>query len=203
MKIAGNYDDAELIRDLKADAASGKVIEYLYRSNFEALSIHIQQNQGSRQDAEDIFQEVIVAFIELVQKDKFRGESSIKTFLFSINKNMWLNELKRRNRAVVREQKFETAKEPADADSNDHITAREARHQVIDVMNKLGDVCKKILLAFYYENQSMKEIVKTMNYENEQVLRNKKHKCLKSLEQLLTADPALAKTLKTALQHEQ
>ncbi len=203
MSRTGNYDDAELIRGLKADAASGKVIEYLYRANFEALSIHIQQNQGSRQDAEDIFQEVIVAFIELVQKDKFRGDSSIKTFLFSINKNMWLNELKRRNRSVVREQKFETAKDLVDADSNDYITAREARQQVIVVMDKLGDVCKKLLLTFYYENQSMKEIVQTMSYENEQVLRNKKHKCLKRLEQLLTADPALAKTLKTALQHEQ
>ena len=203
MSRTWNYDDAELIRDLKADTASGKVIEYLYRANFEALSFYIQQNQGRRQDAEDIFQEVIVAFIELVQKDKFRGESSIKTFLFSINKNMWLNELKRRNRAVVREQKFETSKELVDAGSNDYITAREARQQVMAVMEKLGDVCKKLLLAFYYENQSMKEIVQTMSYENEQVLRNKKHKCLKSLEQLLTADPALAKTLKNALQHEQ
>jgi RNA polymerase sigma factor (sigma-70 family) len=200
MHIAGNYDDAELIRDLKADAASGKAIEYIYKANFEVLSVHIQQNQGSRQDAEDIFQEVIIAFIELVQKDKFRGESSIKTFLFSINKNMWLNELKRRNRAAVREQKFETTKELADTDSSVYIACREARMQVIAVMDKLGDVCKKILLAFYYENQPMKEIVQTMSYENEQVVRNKKHKCLKSLEQLLTGNPALANTLKTALQ---
>ena len=28
MNIAGNYEDGELIRDLKADAGSGKVIEY-------------------------------------------------------------------------------------------------------------------------------------------------------------------------------
>jgi DNA-directed RNA polymerase specialized sigma subunit len=70
-------------------------------------------------------------------------------------------------------------------------------------MDKLGEGCKKILLAFYYENLSMKEILNTMNYENDQVLRNKKHKCLKQLEQLLTADPALAKTLKAALQYGQ
>jgi hypothetical protein len=42
-----------------------------------------------------------------------------------------------------------------------------------------------------------------MNYENDQVLRNKKHKCLKQLEQMLIADPALAKTLKAALQYGQ
>ena len=203
MEFTKNYADPELIGIIKSDATPDKAIEYLYRADFESLCVHIQQNQGSRQDAEDIFQEVIVAFIELVQKDKFRGESSIKTFLFSINKNMWLNELKRRSRSAVREEGFERAKELVDGDTGDLIAGREARQQVIDMMDKLGELCKKILLAFYYDNRSMKEIVQTMNYENEQVLRNKKYKCLKSLEQILTADPALAKTLKSALQYEQ
>lgn len=203
MHIEGYYNDEELIRDLKTNAAPDKQIEYLYKANFDALSIYIQQNQGSRQDAEDIFQEVIIAFIELVQKDKFRGESSVKTFLFSINKNMWLNELKRRNRAEIRERKFEAGKEITTANDSHSITALEARHQVMTIMDKLGEACKKILLAFYYDNMSMKEILQIMSYDNEQVLRNKKHKCMKSLEQMLTADPVLAKTLKTALQHEQ
>lgn len=197
------YDDDGLMQMIKRDAITDKAIKFLYSAHYERLSVHIQQNQGSQQDAEDIFQEVIVAFIELVQRGKFRGECSIKTFLFSINKNMWLNELKRRNRSVVRETKFEIARDPADAHSGDYIAGREAQQQVITVMDKLGEVCKKILLAFYYENLTMKEIVQTMNYENEQVLRNKKHKCLKNLEQILNANPALAKTLKSALQHEQ
>ncbi len=203
MKFTSNYIDPEIIGMIKNDTTPDKAIEYIYRTHFETLSGYIQINQGSRQDAEDIFQEVIIVFIELVQKDKFRGESSIKTFLFSINKNMWLNELKRRDRSVVRERKFETTKETVDGDTGDRIAGGEARQQVLDVMDKLGDICKTILLAFYYNNQSMKEIVQTMDYENEQVLRNKKYKCLKQLEQILNADPVLAKTLKSALLYEQ
>jgi len=38
-----------------------------------------------------------------------------------------------------------------------------------------------------------------IDYQNEQVLRNKKYKCLKSLEQMLTADPELAQRFKNAL----
>jgi len=136
-------------------------------------------------------------------QNRFRGDASIKTFLFAINKNTWLNELKRRGRAGVREAKFETAKETVDEGISMYIAGRESRIQVLEIMDKLGEGCKKILLAFYYENLSMKEILNTMNYENDQVLRNKKHKCLKQLEQLLTADPALAKTLKAALQYGQ
>ena len=48
----------------------------------------------------------------------------------------------------------------------------------------------------------MKEILEQVDYETEQALRNKKSKCLKQLEQLLTANPMMAKNLKTALQYE-
>jgi predicted DNA-binding protein YlxM (UPF0122 family) len=56
---------------------------------------------------------------------------------------------------------------------------REARKQLVAVFEKLGTSCKKILTLFYYENLSIKEILEQTTYENEQVVRNKKHKCLK------------------------
>ena len=203
MEVIKNYDDEELLRSIRDEINMEEAIKYLYKNYFNILSIYVQQHEGSMQDAEDIFQESIVAFIQLVQQSKFRGEASIKTFLFAINKNTWLNELKRRGRAQVRETKFETAREAVDHGIHIYIAGREARKQVLDIMDKLGEGCKKILLAFYYENLSMREIGSTMNYENEQVLRNKKYKCLKQLEEMLTADPDLAKTLKAALQYGQ
>lgn len=45
----------------------------------------------------------------------------------------------------------------------------------------------------------MKEILETMHYENEQVVRNKKYKCLKQLEEMVNANPALKQTLKNLL----
>jgi len=203
MGVIKNYSDEALLVAIRDDVNIDDAIRYLYRNYFDGLLTYVQNNQGSRQDAEDIFQESIVAFIQLVQQDRFRGDASIKTFLFAINKNTWLNELKRRGRAGTREAKFETEKETIDEGINHFIAGREARAHIMVIMNKLGEGCKKILLAFYYENLSMKEILQTMNYENEQVLRNKKYKCLKQLEQLLTADPVLAKTLKVALQYGQ
>lgn len=201
MKMIKNYSDEELLRLIQDVTTIDNAIKFFYRQYFNLLSIFIQQNSGSRQDAEDTFQETIIAFIELVQQKKFRGDASIKTMLFAINKNTWLNELKRRNRAELREEKFEIASEHIDAGIETYISEREARKQVFDIMDKIGEGCKKILLAYYYENRSMKEIATMTNYENEQVLRNKKYKCLKQLEHLLTADPALSHTLKNALQY--
>ncbi|MEJ7610241.1 MAG: hypothetical protein WKF88_03575 [Ferruginibacter sp.] len=45
----------------------------------------------------------------------------------------------------------------------------------------------------------MKEILMQTGYENEQVVRNRKYKCLKQLEKMITANPALKETFKNLL----
>ena len=69
------------------------------------------------------------------------------------------------------------------------------------LFEKLGEKCNQILTYFYYNNYSMKEILERMDYGNEQVLRNKKYKCLKTLINLVNSSPAIKENLKTALQN--
>ena len=45
----------------------------------------------------------------------------------------------------------------------------------------------------------MKEILEATDYENEQVVRNKKYKCLKQLEHMINEKPFLKQTLKNLL----
>ncbi|MGZ3752555.1 MAG: RNA polymerase sigma factor [Mucilaginibacter sp.] len=197
------FSDKELIETLKKERVSDLVIKFLYKNYYHGLSNYIRLNQGSEQDAEDIFQEVVVSFIEIVKSDKFRGESSIKTFLYTLGRYAWLNELKKRARSLSREEKYEVGKDQEDKDVSQLLIGREAKGLVMDIIEKLGDVCKRILVAYYYNDLSMKEILPLMDFQNEQVLRNKKYKCLKSLEQMLTENPELAKRFKNALAHEQ
>jgi RNA polymerase sigma factor (sigma-70 family) len=198
-----NFSDKELIEMLKNEHVNNLVIRFLYRSYYDVLSSYVKQNQGSEQDAEDIFQEVIVTFIEIVKNEKFRGESSVKTFLYTLNKYTWLNEIKKRSRAAIREDRYGNDKETEDKDVSHFLVERDAKNMVMAMMGKLGEICRTILVAYYYDNCSLKEILPLVNYENEQVVRNKKYKCLKSLEQMLTADPALAQRFKSALLYEQ
>jgi RNA polymerase sigma factor (sigma-70 family) len=199
MEVIRNFPDSELVRNIRDGQRMDETIKAIYRSHFESLSWYVVNNSGSRQDAEDIFQEVLVNFIDLVQKDKFRGESTVKTFLFSLNRYTWLNELKRRGRALVREEKYERGQEQVELDSSHWIADREGKAAVLNLVAELGDTCQKILLLFYYENMSMKEILDATDYENEQVVRNKKYKCLKQLEKMILEKPHLKETLKTLL----
>lgn len=199
MEVIRHLSDTELVSNLRTGQRLEETIKAIYRSYFDTLGWYVMNNSGSRQDAEDVFQEVVVSFIDLVQKDKFRGESSVKTFLFSLNRHTWLNELKRRGRAEAREEKFERGQERVEMDTSHLIADREERAEVARLVAELGETCKKILLLFYYENRSIKEILEQMHYETEQVVRNKKYKCLKQLEQMVNARPALKQTLKNLL----
>lgn len=199
MEVIRNFPDSELVENLKAGQRMDESIKAIYRSHFESLCWYVMNNSGSRQDAEDIFQEVVVNFIDMVQKDKFRGESTIKTFLFSLNRYTWLNELKRRGRAMAREEKYERRQERVEMDTSHFIADREGKSEVLRIVGELGETCRKILLLFYYENMSMKEILDVTDYETEQVVRNKKYKCLKQLEQMIMEKPFLKETLKNLL----
>ena len=187
------YSDADLITAIGRGDQLNSAILFIYEQYAEAVQSFIMANSGTPPDAEDIFQETVVTFIDLVKKDKFRGEASIKTFLTAIARNLWLNELKKRARSDIREKAFEQNRDGVELDVSQYIANREVKQQFVAVLEKLGEPCKKLLTLFYYENLSMKDIVQHLPYENEQVVRNKKYKCLQALTDLVKQNPVIAK----------
>jgi len=202
MEIRKQFSDKSLIEAIRSGSDTDDAIRHLYRTQLGLTVAYIKQNSGTDEDAEDIFQEVVLSFMDVVRKDKFRGESSVSTFLYALTRNIWLNELKKRGRAKIRDEVFEKEKDQTAVDVGHLMVNRELKSQLMAQVDKLGATCKKILLAVYFENQAMREILQNLKYENEQVVRNKKYKCLKQLEQMLVSQPALAKNLKSVLFYE-
>ncbi|WP_207515611.1 RNA polymerase sigma factor [Longitalea luteola] len=191
--IKGNmYSDAELIAAIGSGDQLNNAIFFIYQQYSQTIQSFILANSGTPPDAEDIFQETVVTFIDLVKKGKFRGEASVKTFLTAIARNLWLNEMKKRTRSGIREKAFETRRDGIEMDVSQYIANREVKQQFLAVLGKLGEPCKKLLTLFYYENLSMKDIVHHLPYENEQVVRNKKYKCLQALTELVKQNPVIA-----------
>jgi RNA polymerase sigma factor (sigma-70 family) len=199
MDMKAEFTDSGLIQALRSDANPDEAVRHLYRTQFRVTAAYIKQNSGSQEDAEDIFQEVVLVFIDILKKEKFRGESSISTFLYALTRNIWLNELNKRGKSKIRDEKFEQERETTDLDVSHLIANRESKAQLMELVDKLGETCKKILLAFYFENKAMREILQNLHYENEQIVRNKKYKCLKQLEQMISRQPDVAKNLKSIL----
>lgn len=192
MKVAAKYTDIELIDAISRDKDLDKALLFLYQQYATTTSSFIIHYGGSAQDAEDIFQETILAFIDIIKKGRYRMEASIKTFLVSIARNIWLNEQKKRERAGQREKRFEEGRGQQEDDASQLLSELENKKQVRELVGKLGEPCRKLLQLFYYDNLSMKEIVDHLPYENEQVVRNKKYKCLQQLIGLVKSNPSIA-----------
>jgi RNA polymerase sigma factor (sigma-70 family) len=183
------FSDPELVEAISEKNMLEQAIRQLYQDHGEITRSFIKGKGGTDQDADDIFQETIVAFVDSIQKGKFRQESGIRTFLISIAKNFWYNEIRKRQRALNREKLFELERDPEEMGISDVIQDREMKQQLSRLLQELGESCRKILELFYYENLSMKEIVSHLHYENEQVVRNKKYKCLQQLTDKLKQNP--------------
>lgn len=204
MKKPENFPDSEVIQGIILGGQNlERYLGYLYRQHYGALEHYIQTNSGDQDDAADIIQECFLVFIKMVEDRRFRGESSIKSVLYAICRNLWITELRKRKNIMARHERYEADKESTSLDVSSEISRQEDSRIVMDLFETLGEKCKNILLAFYYENLSMKEITVKEGFSNEQVLRNKKHKCLKALVEKIQNHPTLYQTLKNALQNGQ
>ena len=125
MHVAQVYTDATLVNDLKQPREMDKALRFMYREYYTLLENYITNNNGSKDDAADIIQETMVAFIEIVEQEKFRGDASVKSFLYSIARNLWLTELRKRGSAENRNKNFEKAKDTTEQATIHHLIHRE------------------------------------------------------------------------------
>ncbi len=79
----------------------------------------VTNNNGTTNDAQDIFQDVMLVFVEKVRQDDFHLTASAKTYLMAITKHLWL----KKRRAPYRETAF--------TDSHDHQFYDDITHAIV------------------------------------------------------------------------
>ena len=190
----------EIISNIKTNQNLNQSVKYLYEQYYGLLEKYVLKNSGSKEDAEDVIQETMVAFIDMVQREKYRGESEIGTFLYAIARNIWLGKIRKNSADNNRNELWANEIMGFESDITFQIEKQESLKVIENLFSSIGETCKKILTMFYYQEASMKEILLEVNFENEQVLRNKKSKCMKALTDKIEINPKLSEYLKKALQ---
>jgi RNA polymerase sigma factor (sigma-70 family) len=201
MKVSKNYSDQELLTAIGTKEGIDGAINFIYLQYYKSLEYYVLSNSGTKDDAQDVIQEVLVVFIDLIQQKKYRGDSSVKTFLYSLTRNLWISELRKQASTQKRNTVFETEKDTVDEDISVLLGRHESQKSVVALFGAMGEKCKLILTLFYYDELPIKEILEQTEYENEQVLRNKKYKCLKELTDAIKKSPTVYNSIKEALQH--
>jgi len=190
-----NWSDEEIIVSLQeGEARKDLALKSLYRSLYPVIKSYILKNNGTEEDAADIFQDAIVVFYEKVRVKEFHLSSSIRTYIYSVCKHLWLNKLRAQKRVVRLTDENETI--TVDSESLAVLGSRERNRYLMKLLNALGEDCKTILVAYYFERLKMKQIANLMNFANDQVAKNKKSSCLKRLKAMVSKSSRLKGILK-------
>ena len=169
---------------LKGLALSDKhSIETIYRENYSMIQYFVINNNGSADDARDIFQEAMVVLYEKSKDTTFSLNCQIKTYVYSICRRLWLKRLQQLNRFTSQVESLEETI-PVEED----IELEEKRNADFVIMERaltsLGEPCKGLLEAYYLQKKDMTEIATTFGYTNADNAKNQKYKCLMRLKKL-------------------
>lgn len=188
--------DAEIISKLEGDDDKEKdeTLTYLYQKMYPMVKRFILQNNGTTLDTEDIFQDGLLAFYKLVRRGKISYDTNVEAYVFSICRNLWLKQIGKRSNTI--EIKDELLDIPTEDVRLNKLMEDDQRAIIDAILTQLGADCKQVLYYYYYERKKLKEIVHLMHYANEQVVKNKKSKCMKKLRVLIDERPALKTILR-------
>jgi RNA polymerase sigma factor (sigma-70 family) len=163
-----------------------RAVEALYKSHFGMIQHFVSNNNGSFDDARDIFQEAMITLYEKVQLDNFALTCQIKTYLFSICKNLWLKRLQQMGKySTPLSAQEETISVEEDLD---RFEKKDAAFAIMDrALNSLGEPCKSLLEGYYLNKKGMQELASQFGYTNADNAKNQKYKCLMRLKKLFFA----------------
>lgn len=163
-----------------------KAVEALYKSHFSMIQHFVANNNGSFDDARDIFQEAMIALYEKVQLEHFTLSCQIKTYLFSICKNLWLKRLQQMGKYST---PLSAQEESISVEEDlDQFEKKDAAFAIMDrALNSLGEPCKSLLEGYYLNKKGMQELASQFGYTNADNAKNQKYKCLMRLKKLFFA----------------
>ncbi len=160
-----------------------KTVEAIYKDHFNTIQSLIINNNGSSDDAKDIFQEALIVLYEKVRSGSFELNCQIRTYLYSVSKRLWLKKLHHASRFMPAGDDLEPTI-PVDDEIEEH-EKRDAEFEMMEkAISNLGEPCKSLLEAFYLKKQNMQVIAADFGYTNADNAKTQKYKCLMRLKKI-------------------
>ena len=178
-------DDKQLIAQLKKrDSNALKEVYRTYKTEFIRFARRFSSNDVL---LEDVFQDALIAVYENAMSGRLDAlKSSLKTYLFSTGKFMLFKKFRNTKEIATDETYIFDRRETAVMeDVFEETEPNEHQRKMVENFKKLGDKCREILELFYLQGLKLDEIVGVQGYENKNVAKSQKSRCLKTLKELV------------------
>lgn len=118
------------------------------------ISFRVKKSIGYlNPDWEDVGSEVILAVVEAVRKGKFREESSISTFIYSITTNKIIDYIRKKERVIKN-----IPESTASFDPYEKVEKKEKAERVLKSIRGLKPKYADMLYLYYYTGISQSQI---------------------------------------------
>lgn len=169
------------------------VVSYLYEKLFRGIVDFVQNNSGTEDDAQDIFQEALIVIYQKTTSSDFEFTSSFKNYFFGICRMLWLKKISKGNLedaiyneelAGIKELLFEDdMMDEVGINAHDLMMGLYQKHYLM-----MNEECRKIL-RLYFQKVPFTEIAEVVGLSNEKYAKARKYDCKEKLKQRIKNDP--------------
>lgn len=163
-----------------------ETLNLIYAKYYPGILSFVRKNNGSEEEAKDIFQEAIIVIFRKAKAGTLILSSPFSSYLITVCRNMWFNVLKKKKfTSEVTNEVLELSDK--DSDIEKVITQRRKDSLFREKFAQLGADCQKVMKLFF-EGTKMEKIGEIMGYGSVSYTKKRKFKCKERLVSLIEQD---------------
>lgn len=166
--------DQDIIKAIRKGKRE-KALKELYKE-YPKVKTNILSSGGDEEIARQIFHDSLILLLEKVSKRDFELTAKMSTFLYGINRFLWKNELRKRQRSPELEWRDTIILTAEDVGYNEE--KEEEIRALNKVLSQVTEKCKQIFELFYFKKQSMTEIAAKLGFTSVNSAKTQKYKCM-------------------------
>lgn len=186
-------EDKEIISLIKA-GKDKVVIPMLYKNVLPQLKNYIARNHGNKDDANDIFHDVLMVFYEQVVQNKFDLKYNIAGYLYRLSVFRWINKIKRDKTISYVEELPEMEFE--DSTTFYHRDQTKEPDLLKQLFEPIGEKCLELLTHTIYSDMLMEDIMLRMGFASVDAVRMQQMRCKQKLIKEMEKNPSLLDKIK-------
>jgi RNA polymerase sigma-70 factor (ECF subfamily) len=141
-------------------AGEQEAFDQLMEEFQQPLILFVYGYVHSLESAEDVAEDTFVEL--LLHKGRFRGQSSFKTYLYSVARHKAIDYVRREQRRPTLPLDDVAERSDAAAGPEEHFIAREKARAIDDIIAQLPREYREVLRMIYLENLRYDEIAQVM-----------------------------------------
>jgi len=180
------YSNDWLVKGLMEGKES--CIKFIYREYFPMVRSIVSNHNGNLADAEDIFHDALIIIFNRLKNKQFTLNSSLKTYLFSVCRNLWRRRLERKYRLLYATDSYVNELEGCYTQETMEEEYAEKFRLYKKHFVELPEFCRA-LLTYYIRKTPLQDIARIMNYKDTEYVKARKYYCKNLLRKKILNDP--------------